>query len=413
MKKSILIFIILSTLASAINYATYPLLGRILPASEYISITISLSLLTQITTFLSSIVAITIGLSKSDNNDGTNNKVQSLQSLLFKLFLVLNIIFLVLSPLIMGHINTPILFALPISIIMMVSIPIAVVSGYLNGKGLMVKLGILTVISAGFQFTGGAIAAYETHSGFLSLLSMSLAQTVAIIAIYLLFKKDKLPKILSVFKQSEVLNERKYMRRLMLYTLFASLAIMIMNLVQIADLLIIQSLNNTDIKFYTDIYVISRIVFFGGMIFIWPFLGEINIKDHKPNKKPFTKVALIFAAITVSSIIGLFFFGSFITNFLFGINYNIQSIQIIGTLSVMYKFFFLIITAATLYFVVLRSYVAIWIALITAGLVFSYATFINKNTDTFGALVSLNIIAGIAALICVLIVLSKSIKTKD
>ncbi|MEI6228471.1 MAG: hypothetical protein WCP11_00365 [Candidatus Saccharibacteria bacterium] len=313
----------------------------------------------------------------------------------------------------MSHINTPVLFAIPISIMMMVSIPIAVVSGYLNGKGLMVKLGILTVISAGFQFAGGAIAAYTTHSGFLSLLTMSLAQTGAIFTIYLLFKKNKLPKILSVFKQSETHNERKYMRSLLLYTFCASVAIMLMNLVQIADLLIIQSLNDTDVKFYTDIYVISRIVFFGGMIFIWPFLSEINIKDHQPNRKPFTKVALIFTAITICSIIGLLFFGSFITNLLFGTNYDIQSIQLIGVLSVLYKFFFLIITAATLYFVVLRNYAAIFISLITAGAIFSYAALIDKVTNTFGALISLNLIAGIAAAICVLLVLFRQIKPKN
>lgn len=413
MKKSILIFIVLSTLASAVNYATYPLLGRILPASEYISITISLSLLTQITTFLSSIVAITIGLSKSSNLDDTNDKVQILQSSLFKLFLILNIFFLLLSPLFMGYIHTPLVFALPISLMMIVSVPIAIVSGFLNGKGLMAKLGVMTVISASFQFTGGAITAYITHSGFLSLLIMALTQAGSIALIYMIFSKDKLPKIFNALRQPHLAHQRAYISRLLIYTLCASLAIMAMNLVQIADLLIVQTLRNSDIKFYTDIYVISRIVFFAGMIFIWPFLGEINIDEHKPNRKPFVKVAIVFTAITLCSTIGLYFFGSFIARLLFGVDYSLQTIQNIGLLSILYKFFFLIVTAATLYFVVLRRYMAVWLALGISGLIFIYASLVDRDMSTYGVLISLNYIAGLAAIISIILVLFLPVKNNQ
>ena len=412
MKKSILVFIILSTLASAINYATYPLLGRILPASEYVNVTVSLSLLTQITTFLSSIIAITIGLSKGNDQSKINDKIQLLQSSLFKLFLCLTILFVCFSPIIMGYIKTPLPFALPIALMMLVSVPIAIVSGYLNGRNLMIKLGLVAVISASFQFITGALAAYTSHSGFLSLLTMSLSQIGSIMLIYLLFASDKLPKLTGILRRLDTQVSSRYIRSLLLYTLYASLAVMAINVVQIADLLIIQTLHNSNIKFYTDIYVVSRIVFFGGMIFIWPFLGKISIDNHQLNRRPFIEIIGIFTLITLGAIVGLYFFGAFITNLLFGTTYSLSDVQHIGILSVLYKFFFLIITASVLYFVVLRSYVALWLSAILCGIILVYAVTLNKGASIEDVLLSINLVTGLSAAASIILVIIRPIKQK-
>jgi hypothetical protein len=187
---------------------------------------------------------------------------------------------------------------------------------------------------------------------------------------------------------------------------------MAINIVQIADLLIIQTLHTSDVKFYTDIYVVSRIVFFGGMIFIWPFLGKISIDNHQLNRKPFAEVAIIFTVITVGAVIGLYFFGAFITNLLFGTAYNLSDVQYIGILSVLYKYFFLIITAAILYFVVLRSYVALWLSVILCGTIAIYAATLDKGTTTEDVLLSINLLTGLSAIVSIVLVVMRPIKTK-
>jgi len=397
----------LSAIASAINYAAYPILSRILVDTEYIHITVSLSVLTQITTFLSSIVAITIGLSKDEKSKDRPNDVQLLQASLFRVFLIVTVVFLALSPIVMNSIKTPLLFAIPIAIMMIVSVPLAIMSGYLNGRGLMTKLGLLTVISAGLQLTIGASIAYATKSGLLALTGMALAQVIAITLVRIIFAKDNLPKLKVSLGKSTNVAGHPHIRHLLVYGLFASIAIMAMNIAQIADLLLIQTLKNTDIKLYTDIYILSRIVFFAGIIFIWPFLGELDIRAHALNRKPFFKLIGIFSAIVIATIIVITFFGTNITQLLFGENYSNEHLRTLGVLSILYKFFFLIITAATLYFIVFRNYVAVWLSLGICGLILLFSLFVDKAASNQSVLIILNVIAGVGALTGILLVLFK------
>jgi len=396
-KKSLILFVLLSVIASGLNYIIYPLFSRILGPGEYVNITVALSLFTQVSTFLSSILAITIGLSKDSNADKSQKTVELLQAFLFKLFLILAAGFLILSPLIMNSIHTPILFVIPIVLMMLLSIPVLIVSGYLNGKNQIVKLGIVTLISAVSQFAIGLTTSIFTQNGLLTMCSMVVAQFITISLVYAIFSKERLPSIAKALRTPFRAMRTKEMKSLLLYTTATALAVMAISIVQVMDLFISQNLKHTDVKFYADIYVISRIVFFAGMIFIWPFLGEVSTYSDALNRKPFYKLIGFFAAITLSTGLVLYFFGDIFTNLLFGINYDLSSIQTVGLLSVMYKFFLLVVTAVILYFVVLRSFKAIWIALATTITVYLFTLLFDRQAGMTSALLGLNIIAAISA----------------
>lgn len=403
MKKSTIVFILLSVVASAISYTLYPVLSRLLPANQYIDITVALSLLTQISTFLSSIIAITIGLSKSEGNGKAQPKIEALQEMLFKLFIILVVVFLIISPVVMPSIDIPIQFVIPISIIMLASIPIATISGYLNGRAELMKLGILTVAVAGSQFLIASIVAFITRNGLIATLSMAAAQIITIFFAHSAFRNDNLPGIGKMaWKLAPVFSDKQHLKRLALYTLVASIALMALNLAQIADLLIIQTTNNGDSKFYADIYVVSRVVFFAGMIFVWPFLSEIDIINHRLNRIPLVKAGAVFGVISVGAIAGLYAYGDIIIHLMLGVDYELQAIRSIGVLSVLYKTLFLIITAVVLYFVVLHRYIAAWITAAVTTLILAYAVSVSNQDSTQDILVVLNIIAGAGA--CVSIV---------
>lgn len=413
MKKIIIIFVFLSVMASAMNYIAYPLFGRILSPSEYVSITIALSLFTQMSTFLSSITAITIGLSKSDPDNNTNDKIELLQASLFKLFLVLSVVFLLVSPIIMSKVNAPTLFAIPISLMMLFSIPIQVISGYFNGKNQMIKLGFVALISASSQFIIGITTSLISHNGLITMFSMTAAQVITLIIIYIVFSKSKLPAIFKSLTTPMHAIKENHMGALVTYTLLASIAIMVISLVQIADLFIIQSLNQNDARFYTDIYVISRIVFFAGMIFIWPFLGEISLHHHRLNHKPFLKLLGYFTLITLGAIIALYFFGDKFTSILFGSNYSLQQVRIVGVMSVLYKYLLLIITAVILYFVVMRRYIIVWISLSICIAIFIFSRFISSSSNITNIITGLDIIAGIVAGTSVVLLLYIPVRKMD
>ena len=412
-KKSVLAFVILSVIASAMNYIIYPLFSRILGPDEYVNITVSLSLFTQVSAFLSSILAITIGLSKSEDSRRTNEKIELLQSFLFKLFFTLAVLFLIFSPVIMSKMHAPILFALPISLMMLLSIPVMVISGYLNGKNQMIKLGFVTVISAGSQFLIGLSAALISHDGLMTMLSMTAAQIITLVIVYAVFSQDHLPGVSKPLRAPLRASLDEKMRKLVNYTVFSSVAIMAISLVQIADLFILQNLTHVDVKFYTDIYVVSRVVFFAGMIFIWPFLGEVSLDHHHFNRKPFIKVVGYFTAITLIAILALYFFGDKLAYGLFGAPYDLHVIREVGILSVLYKFLLLIITAVILYFVVLRDYMAVWLSFTVSVIVFIFTELTSKDSGITSVLVGLNSIAIVVAIIGILLLLRIPIQTKN
>jgi O-antigen/teichoic acid export membrane protein len=395
-KKNVFIFIVFSGLASILNYLTYPMLAHILPANQYINVVVSLSLLTQMSTFLASIVAIAIGLSKSEEQVNSDTKIELLQSMLFKFFIALGVVFLAISPLILPKIHIPLPFVLPIFFMMIVSIPIAIISGYLNGKAKLVKMGFLIALSATLQIVLTVTVGFITRNGLWATLGMGMGQLITIPAIYLIFSHDKLPKVGKTLLRPIRIGDNGYATKLFVYTLAASLAVMFINLVQIADLLIIQAQHGSEVKFYTDIYVISRAVYFGGMIFIWPFLAEISLQNHQLNRKPLIKVCAYFCLIALAAIIGIDVFGGFITHLLFGVRFNAATVREIGVLSILYKLFFLIITAVALYFIVLRSYIAIWLSLAATAIVLTYVLLINDHSSLRTILFGLDSIAGVA-----------------
>lgn len=403
-QKSLFLFILFSVIASAMNYLIYPLLSHILAPAEYVNITVSLSLFTQISTFLSSIIAITIGLTKGES-DSDGKHLESLQRYMFKLFAIIALIFLALSPIIMSWSHTPVPYAIPVTIMMLFSIPILFISGYLNGKNKMVSLGLVALISASSQFIFGLVTAVGSHSGLVTMFAMTISQLTAILLIYFLLSKANLPNVFISLKTGNNDKKSPFLRKLIIYTALSALAVMTIGVIQIIDLLLIQGLSDESVKFYTDIYVISRIVFFAGMIFIWPFLGEISIRDHLSNRKPFIKLFGYFVSIGLSASAALYFFGDTITFILFNEQYSLETIRTIATLSILFKLLMLTTTAVVLYFIVMRSYIAVWLSLFLSLVLFAYTQFIQTDTRISIILIGLNVITGITTLIAVYLII--------
>src|SRR5688572_6640345 len=101
----LLLFILLSGFASGLNYLTYPVLSRLLPNSEFINITVALSILTQMATFLSSIIALTVGITKSNTIKQPRKLIESLQSELINVFLFFIGLFILTAPFTLGGIE--------------------------------------------------------------------------------------------------------------------------------------------------------------------------------------------------------------------------------------------------------------------------------------------------------------------
>lgn len=397
-KKHIIIFIALNVIASFFNYATYPAVARLLPANQFVHLTVALSLLTQMSTLLSSIVVISTSLTK-EKTKKSHHSIEVLQSATIYLLLAVIALFLLFSPYILPLIKVPILFVLPIGLMLLLAVPISVVSGYLNGKRLLTKLGLTAAGSAILQFSATAIIAKSTRSGSLALLAMAGAQLVAIAIIYTLLKKEKLPNIRAIFKHSAHEFTNQNMRALIRFTLLASIGVMLINLLQILDLLVVQS-RQVDEKMYADLYIISRTVFFAGTIFVWPFIAATDLQNAKINIQQFLKLCALLLVIGAGAALGVVIFGKLATQILFGTSYSTDTYLSVGTLSIAYKFSYMVLYAALLFFIVMRNYLAVIIPICMAIISALYVA-LTPHSSTVELLIGLNVVALIGALVSV------------
>ncbi len=389
--KNLLFFISLSIVASFLNYATYPVLSRMLPESQFVNMTVALSLLTQMSTLLSSIVAVSTSLTK-EKTDSAHKQIELLQTVIIYLLLIVIGVFLVLSPILLPLINLSYVYLIPICFMLLLSVPISVTSGYLNGKKLLIKLGVAVSVSALLQFSLSVVVGKATNNGALALIAMAVGQLLSVLMIYFFYKKENLPHVKKILTHKKSDFFTASMRGLVKYTVLSSLGVMIINILQIIDLLAVQN-RQIDSKTYTDLYIVSRAVFFAGTIFVWPFISATELRNGKNNLRQFKKLLIVLLIIGFVSVAGILLFGSLITRILLGTSYSDSTYSSLGVLSITYKFLYVILYGVILFFTVMRNYVAVFLPIALAILSFGFVAMLPKSSSTTTLLIGLNVIA--------------------
>lgn len=393
MKKAGFIFILLSGLASLFNYAVYPIVSRILSENQFVNIAIALALFTQLSSFMLSIVALTIGLSKDKKTANSNELIEKLQAILIHLFLAILIVFLIISPYLMSRLHLPMTLLVPICAMLTLSIFMSVITGYLNGKQKLFKLGIAISISSLLQLIFCVGVGYITKSGTAALNGMAFGSLVSIIGIYFFYKSENLPRVSSVFYHRLSIYRAHSTRKLVKFTVASAIATLAINILLILDLLIVKS-RQIDSKLYTDLYVISRLVYFGGMLFAWPFLSSLDLKNNHKNKSNFYKLAAFYISITIVALVGMTVLGQTINQILLGSGFtNSQTAIRLAQSAILYKFIFLIISTLLLYFIVIRSYFVIYWSLGLSIALGIFVLLLPSNASNLYMINGLNLIA--------------------
>lgn len=386
------VFVALSIAASALNYITYPILARLLPSSQFVEITIALSLLTQVSAFLSALVALSVGLTKDGEKAGSPT-THTLQAVILRLFLVIVFFFCLSAPFTMPLLGVNALYAVPVAIMLLFSIPTSVISGHYNGKGLLVILGLVAFITASAQFVICVTVAAITKNGLSALIAMGIGQMLSLALIYLIFRRDNLPR-LSV--SEKIVANKKLVR----FAAASALGIMAINILQVADLLI-ASTNGVETSTYTSLYVVSRIVFFGGMILLWPFLSWINTTDDPSNIGAVARVSSILIGVSLGAMAGMYIVGQPVLEILFGTTFTLQTVTTVGVLSILYRLLYLLIIMFVLYFTVMRSYWAAVIPSYVTAATLVYARLLPQGSDLYTLLFGLCIIGISGVAVCV------------
>ncbi len=381
MRKPTIIFILLSGLASFLNYAIYPVLSRVLSPEQFVDITVALALFTQLSSFMLSIVALTIGVSKESSQKNARILIEKLQSILAHLFIVIIGIFLIISPFLLEKLSLSSALLLPICIMLALSLVMSIVSGYLNGRQELVRLGVFLAASSALQFIACITVGIVTKNGVASVYAMATAAFVSVVGLYVLSQPKSLPDPRTILLHKLSVYKERKIRKLLVYTVCASLSALAINLLIVLDLLVI-SKHKSDAVLYADMYIISRVVFFSGMLLVWPFLSQLNIRDLRKNVQPFFRLSALFLALSVVASLVMYFFGHQILAFILGSQYIQPNLEMLAVLSISYKLIYLINTTLCLVFMVIRSYWAVTIAFVLTALSLGLMLFVDESWNS-------------------------------
>lgn len=386
----------------------YPLLARILGRDDFTDTNVALALVSQITSMMSAVVALAISETLY-NPKKKGEAVTFLQAQVTRLYGVVMLIFIVASPLIFSLVRLPMSFIIPLSAVLFFTVPIAIISGYFNGKSMLSKLGAVGMIVASSQFVLAIIFGYVSKSGNLSILGMALGQAVAIYICYRIFKDERLPKIRDSLAPGKFASTTSQSHSAIVV---ASLTILSLNILQIADLLLINA-KGIEQQMYSDISIVSRVVFFGASMFIWVFLSKIRLNDSKSNANSFLTLSAIALVIFIISSLVFFFMGDTILKAITGANYYLPDIRFIGIASMLYRIIYVLNISIVLYLIVTRNrYTALipaWLMFITFLVILSTIIF---DLNTIFSIILFNI-AGLSGLILTAIFFRKSFRTDN
>ena len=287
------------------------------------------------------------------------------------------------------------------------SIPISTISGFFNGKQMLMKLGSVAAISASLQFLLGVGIGLLTSNGVFTVLAMSAGQILSVLLLYLVYKSDSLPHMGAIITHTRSDFLHPAIKKIVIFTIYSSLGVLLINILQIADLLLIQRVNPAE-REYVDIYIISRAVFFAGTIFVWPFIGTVRPNDRAFNFQRFKKLLLILSGLTLLAVALTVSFGREIVELLLGVSYQQSVFSGIAVLSILYKFFYVVLFAFILYFIVMLDRLSFYIPVVLSAITYAFYYLVGNDASTTKLLGGLTLIAVIGVFACSLLAYARS-----
>jgi O-antigen/teichoic acid export membrane protein len=147
------LFVTLSLAAAAISYALYPVISRVFSLQELGDYVTIIGLSNQVMGLLLAFSVISIALVKQYGEDDANNKAQVIQKILLWLFLGLSVLVLIFSPLLQHLLKIQNLVSFVVlSLIMLLSVPTNIWTGFLQGHKEQIRVGIFGVCTAVLKF---------------------------------------------------------------------------------------------------------------------------------------------------------------------------------------------------------------------------------------------------------------------
>jgi len=295
-----MIFAVLSIAAAAANYLLYPAIARTLSITEFKDFSILLASITQIGSLFIALNVISIFLVSKKGEKEAKAPLASIQKSLIVFMLAIFIVYGIVSPFLNsvfglkdGYLTILLLFTL------LLSIPSSVWSGFFQGNGELVRVGLFGLILASFKLILAVLLAIKFGvSG--AIIGIFFASVISLIIFWLL-PGDK-PPVSSTFilKRYDFSTIKQY-KGIIIGSL---VSVLVLSILQVLDLLSVTALVPDNIAGnYAGISSLSRIIFYVGFILIWILLPEIAKANRTHRANLIKKSYLLYIGIGLIALI--------------------------------------------------------------------------------------------------------------
>jgi O-antigen/teichoic acid export membrane protein len=311
------LFTLLSLLSAVSSYTLYPILVHILSPSDFGNFAVASATLNQVLAILLAINIISIHLVKKYGEAEARQHAQVIQKALLWLFMAMCLIMLALSPFlkILFKIDNISLF-IPLSIVLVVNLPLVVWNGYLQGHKELVRIGVFSFGSSLAKLLFASILGIV--AGSIGALFGILAGALIGILILQLYPGVKLPSIQTAFKRTSR-DELRFLSQIKFYVIQAVFIVGALGILQNYDISLAKALFEPNVAgTYSGISILSNALYYLAFILVWIVLPEINIRDPKINRRILGTTYKLFGLLAIIAIIGELLLGDLILPMILG-----------------------------------------------------------------------------------------------
>jgi O-antigen/teichoic acid export membrane protein len=366
-------------LAAVANYLLYPVLSRVFDVRLFGDFTFFMVTLNQTLSVLLAANVISIYIVKKYNHDTSVNYIEAFQKLLLKGFTLIAIPCLLLASFFSDifNVSSPLIF-LFLTVAILVSIPLIVWVGYLQGHKEIVRVGIYSLGTALLKLAITIILSmlFGLYGGIIGIV-IGILSGYIILSIY---PGSSLPSIKSSLKQTSS-ESNVFLKSIRTYSIITVICVGVLSYLQSYDITVIKILFDPGTAgLYSGIAIIGNTLYYLTFILIWILLPEISYKTTKHNKKIIKKGILAILLLGLVSIPTIYSLNEIFIGIILGEKYLEFSNLLVFT--AVYQLSLGALTLYTFYQLVLRKQsiiilvISVALSALTTSLFFS-----NSPTD--------------------------------
>ena len=345
-------FFVLSILGAFISYLIYPVLARLLSLSQFGDYVTIIGISNQALGILLAFSVLSIALVKQYGEKEANVKARVIQKVLLWLFMALSVVLLILSPLLQQLLNIQYGASfIALAAIMLLSVPMNIWTGFLQGNKEQIRVGLFAVGSALVKFVLIIMFAqlYGTLGG---LFGFALGTLLGLALLYWLPGKE-VPSLRSVFTKLHK-SEKLFLRDNKWYMLQAVFVVGSLVFLQNYDLIRVKALfDPASAGIYSGISVFSNALYFVVFLLIWILLPEFSVHNPTNNRRVLRTAYIVIAGLILCVLFGGIAFANKLLPLLLGQSFAGQSTTLI--VASLYQISLVSVALYAFYLLVLRK----------------------------------------------------------